>query len=109
MTTTLASVSSGMPRAWGWTPSWSGAPTTLSFQPWKWKWKRTSVLRPVEARAGGGLLHLRVVVAQQQGAVPHHVVDDFVAVHVPLAGPLGALDVEGEGDEVADVVGDAVG
>src|SRR3989338_8791179 len=46
---------------------------------------------------------------QQGRAVAHPVVDVLVAVGVPLARAARALDVDGEGREVADVVGDAAG
>ena len=51
----------------------------------------------------------RVAVAQQQRPVAGPVVDQLVAVHVPLAGALGAVEVDGERLQVAQVVGDAVG
>ena len=48
-------------------------------------------------------------VPQEQGAVPHPVVDVLAAVHVPLAGPGGPLDVERERRQVPAVVRDAAG
>ncbi len=56
-----------------------------------------------------GRHHVGVGVAQKQGPVTHNVVDELVAVHVPLAGPAGPLDVKGERFEVPRVVGDAAG
>ena len=50
-----------------------------------------------------------VGVPVQQRAVPHHEIDDLVAVDVPLTGSGGALDVDGERLEVTDVVRDPAG
>ena len=52
---------------------------------------------------------LWMVVPQQQRAVAHPVVDELVAVDVPLAAAVGPLDVDREWDEIATVVGDATG
>ena len=54
-----------------------------------------------------GLDHGGMAVAEEQGAVPHPVVDVLVAVHVPLVGALGALHVDRERGQVPAVVGDA--
>src|SRR5712664_387913 len=51
--------------------------------------------------------YLGMVVAQQQRAVTHPVVDELVAVDVPLAAAIGALDVDRKWGEVATIVGDA--
>ncbi len=53
-----------------------------------------------------GPCDLRVGVAQEKGAVAHHVVDDIVAVHVPLVAPLSVVDVERKGGQVPSIVGD---
>ena len=49
----------------------------------------------------------RMRVAQQQGTVPHHVVDILIAVHVPLEGALAVGDIQGEGRRKPIVVGHA--
>src|SRR5204862_188857 len=49
----------------------------------------------------------RVIVAEDPGAVAAPAGEIDVAVHVPLAGAVRALDVEGEGRDRAAVVGDA--
>ena len=41
--------------------------------------------------------------------MPHHVIDNFVAIDVPLAWALGVIHVDPEGVEVARVVRDPVG
>src|SRR5712692_4025909 len=46
---------------------------------------------------------------EQQRAVAHHVIDDLVAVDVPLAAAGGARHVQRERIAPADVVRDAVG
>ena len=53
-----------------------------------------------ELRAGGGG-DPRVVVAEQQGAVPAEVIDVFVTVDIPLAGTGGVAGVEPVGFGVA--------
>ena len=45
----------------------------------------------------GGLVNRRVVVAQHDGAVGAHVVDEAVAVHIPEIGALGVVDIKGVG------------
>src|SRR5262249_25979681 len=49
----------------------------------------------------------RVTVPQEEGAVPHPVIDVLVAVDVPLACAGRALDVGRKRRQMADVVGDA--
>ena len=56
---------------------------------------------------GHGRGHGGIVVAQNQRAVAHPVVDQLVAVDVPLARAVGAFDVDRKGREVAAVVRDA--
>jgi hypothetical protein len=46
---------------------------------------------------GYGRRHLRVVVAQEQCAVAHPVVDELIAVDVPFVAAIGALDVDRKG------------
>ncbi len=62
---------------------------------------------------GEGLLDRRaddrVIVTEQQSAVPAEVVDVAVAVHVPFMRPLGAGDVDAIGIELAGIVGDTAG
>src|SRR5690606_5038514 len=50
---------------------------------------------------------LGVVVAGDQRAVAHRIVDQLVAVDVPLLGALGARAIDREGSREAHVVGDA--
>jgi len=42
---------------------------------------------------------------QEQGAVAHPVVNKLLPIHIPLPGPLGLLNVKGEGIYVASVMG----
>ncbi len=63
-----------------------------------------TVVQPLLRLLGDGLHHRRVLVAQHQRAVSAPAVEVLVAVHVPLAGALGAVHVEGERREVAAVV-----
>jgi hypothetical protein len=55
-----------------------------------------------------GFDECRMGVAEEERAVAHDVIDDFVAVDVPLAGAGRVVDVDGEWLEVAEVVSDAV-
>ena len=72
-----------------------------------------SVLAPscgaVRELRGGRGHHLRVPVAEQQGAVPHHVVDVLVAVDVPLAGAVATGHEDREGQQAAHLVGGSPG
>ena len=68
---------------------------------------RGAEVRAATERVADRLDHLGPVVPEQQRPVPADVVDVLVPVDVPLAGPLGALDVDGPGPEGADVVRDA--
>ena len=78
--------------------------------------------RPLDLEAVGGAVvgaglhllrdrrdHIRVAVAEDEGAVAHDVVDQLVAVGVPFVAALGAVDVDREGVEAAGVVGQAAG
>ena len=56
-----------------------------------------------------GLHHRGMAVAEEERAVAHPVVDELVAVHVPLARSQRALHVDREGLEMAAVVGDPAG
>ena len=66
-------------------------------------------VRPTLQRIGNGLKHLRPPVAEQQGAVAHHVVNVLVAVDVPLAAAVGVGYDNGERHHVAGVVGHPIG
>ena len=46
---------------------------------------------------------------EQNRAVAAPVVDEFVAIHIPLVATLGTFDVDWERLQVAKVVGNAVG
>jgi hypothetical protein len=49
------------------------------------------------------------IMAQQQSAVPHPVVDVAMAVHIPLVSTFGTLDINGEGLHASIIVGYPVG
>ena len=68
-----------------------------------------AVVRALGDLTGDGADERLVGVAEEEGAVAEDVVDYLVAVDVRLAGAGGVVDVDGEGREVTDVVGDAVG
>src|SRR5436305_6014194 len=51
--------------------------------------------------------HGGMVMAEQQGAVAAEIVDILVAVDIPFARPLGALDIDAVGLDVAGIVGNA--
>src|SRR3972149_1739365 len=51
----------------------------------------------------------RVQMPEEEGTMSHPVVDQLLTIHRPLPRPFGPLDVQGEGGEVSDVVGDAAG
>ncbi len=50
-----------------------------------------------------------MLMTEQERTVAHHVVDDLVAVDVPLSAASGTFDVKREGRLVANIVGDTVG
>ncbi len=50
---------------------------------------------------GDGLDNCRVIVSQQQGAVPHPVIDELIAIQVPLVCPLRVGDVDRKGLHMA--------
>ena len=79
-----------------------------SSRPTPFRARGGAVVGAVGDLSGDGADERRVGVAEEEGAVAHDVIDDFVAVDVPFAGAEGVVDVDGEGGEVADVVGDAV-
>ena len=66
-------------------------------------------LRAVGELGGGGGHQLGVAVAEQQCAVPHHVVDVFAAVDVPLQGAGGAGHEDRERQDTAYVMRGAAG
>jgi hypothetical protein len=45
-----------------------------------------------------------MAVPQKERPMAHDIVDDLVAVHVPLAAALGSFDVQGKGRHKADVM-----
>src|SRR3970282_2623451 len=52
---------------------------------------------------------LRVQMAEEEGPMSPPVVDQLLTVHRPFPRPCGPLDVQREGGEVSDVMGDAAG
>ncbi len=48
--------------------------------------------------------HLRVTVTQQQGTMAHPVVEQLVAVDVPLPSPFGSLDIDRKRHKVPTIV-----
>jgi hypothetical protein len=68
-----------------------------------------AVVQPLLRLLGDRLHDGRVLVAQHERAMTAPAVEVLVAVHVPLAGAVGARDVERERREEAAVVGGAAG
>jgi len=58
---------------------------------------------------GGGRGDLRMVVAQDERAMAHPVVDQVVAVDIPLAGAVGAVDVDRKRREIPTIVRNPTG
>jgi hypothetical protein len=63
-----------------------------------------SIVGPAAELAHDGVSHRRVPMPKEEGAMPDPVVDQLVAIDIPFPRPLGAIHIDGERREVADVV-----
>ncbi len=68
-----------------------------------------AVVGPATKLLGNSHLDGRVIMSQDERPVSHPVVDQLVAIDVPLSGTAGPIDIDRERVEVPDVVGQAAG